>query len=234
MRHFFLAVAILPWLACGYHAYILPVPAKVHQGEPLPVRLAVKVTDSSKGHPMLFPVFSGRSAESITEYLVEYFKRTRLFHEVDDVFPAEVELHVDVVELRPETRETPLLSRENTIETYLLVSYKSFSRFFPALSVSGEAAGFGRVATPEPLSVGHYQLAMSEALQKMTHSLYRELEPQFVALSADMQSWAAERGAPALLVQEEEATEKTPDDAEEKEGWEEVKPVRVIKSKPEP
>jgi hypothetical protein len=193
----------------------------VHQGKPLPVRLAVQVTDSSKGHPALFPVFSGRSTESITEYLIEYFKRTHLFREVDDVFPAEVELHVDVVELRPETKETPLRSRENTIETYLLTSYKSFSSFFPNLSVSGEAAGFGRVATPEPLSIGHYQLAMSEALQKMTHTLYRELEPQLVALSADMQSWADGRSkAPAHFAQEE--------------GWEEVKPVRVINSEPEP
>jgi hypothetical protein len=185
------------------------------------VRLAVQVTDSSKGHPALFPVFSGQTTESITEYLIEYFKRTHLFREVDDVFPAEVELHVDVVELRPEAKETPLRSRENTIETYLLTSYRSFSRFFPNLSVSGEAAGFGRVATPEPLSIGHYQLAMSEALQKMTHTLYRELEPQLVALSADMQSWAAGRSkAPALFAQEE--------------GWEEVKPVRVIEPKSEP
>ncbi|UCF80753.1 MAG: hypothetical protein JSV08_09675 [Acidobacteriota bacterium] len=227
MKLFFLVVATLPWLACGYHTYLVPIPAKVHQGEPLPVRLAVQVTDSSKGHPMFFSVFSGRSAESITEYMIEYFKRTRLFSEVDDAFPAEVELYVDVAELRPKTKETPLLSRENTIEIYLLASYESSSRFFPALSVSGEAAGFGRVATQEPLSVGHYQQAMSEALQKMAHSLYRELEPQFVALSADMRSRAAERDAPALLVQE-------PDDAEEKEGWEEVEPVRVIKSKPEP
>ena len=229
MRQFFLVVAIIPCLACGYHSYVTPVPAKVHLGKPLPVRLAVQVTDSTKENPA---VFAGQSAESITKYLIEYFKRTHLFHEVDDVFPTEVELHVDMAELRSETKETPLLSRENTIETYILVSYKSFSRLFPGLSVSGEAAGFGRVATSEPLSIGHYQLAMSEALQKMAHSLYRELEPQLLALSANMQSWAK---APALLAQEKKTAKKTPDDAEEKEeGWEEIKPVRVIKQQPEP
>jgi hypothetical protein len=232
VKRFFLVVATLPWLACGYHTYIVPIPAKVHQGRPLPARLTVQVTTSSKEHPLLFPIFTGRSAESIAEYLIEYFKRTRLFREVDDVFPAEVELHVDVAELRPETKQTPLLSRENTIEIYLLAFYESSSRSFPDFSVSGEAAGFGRVSTPESLTIGHYQLAMSEALQKMAHTLYRELEPQFVALSADMRSRAAERGAPAPFAQEE-AAEKTPDDAE-KEGWEEVKPVRVIEPEPEP
>lgn len=206
---------VLAAVGCGYRTYLTPAPAQVHRGEPLPIRAAVAATDAAPSKDASRALL-GYDGATVRDFTADYLEKTRLFERVDSVLPADAEIFVTVLAMQTVADETPLLSRENSVECSVRLQHRAFFRFMPGVTVAGEASGFGRSVSPVALTAGNYQQAMSQALDRAVSQIYADLAAALVPRAAEIRAWVAAGKAETIAPPSASASDET---------WEEVKPI---------